>query len=97
MVGLCIDGHNFLVVKFRKSSQVAKIKAFCANNFRHWTRKSYCVLLKKLSDPTLHCLRPILEKSKIMRLGNFAHYGIHSHLIVVNQNGRISLNYIGGA
>ena len=36
------------------------------------------------------------RKAKIIRLESLAHCGIHSHLIIISQNGGISLKYWGG-
>ena len=53
-----------------------------------YTRKISRMLLFTVSDQSA-------RKAKIMHLENLAHYHIHSPLIIVDQNGGISLKYGG--
>ena len=50
------------------------------------TSKNSGILLFMISDQSARV-------AKIMGLKNLAHYGFHSHLIVANENGEISLKY----
>ena len=74
----------------QRTARITQFKAFRGSNFRAW-RKSYCALQKEKNSWILIFTVPdqSAKNAKIMRLENLALYGIHSHLIIVNENGGI--------
>ena len=72
----------------------------------HWNRRSqYSLPVSSLPGgyhAFYYCIVILLflvesaRKEKIIHLENLVHYSIHSHLVIVNQNGGISLKYWGG-